>query len=104
MDMREMMERAREMQKKATDMQRQMAEMEIEGHSGGGLVRVVMGGNGVLKRVQIDPSLMNEGEREILEDLIVAAHGDAKTKLEQRMAKEMSQLAGQIGLPPGLAL
>ena len=104
MDMREMMERAREMQKKAADMQRQIAELEIEGHSGGGLVRIVMGGSGVLKRVHIDPSLMNDGEREILEDLIVAAHADAKAKLEQRMAKEMNQLAGQIGLPPGLVL
>jgi DNA-binding YbaB/EbfC family protein len=102
MDMREMMERAKEMQQKAAEMQRKMAELEAEGVSGGGMVRVVLGGNHVLKRVQVDPSLMKPDEREILEDLIVAAHGDAKAKLEERMAKEMSQMAGKLGLPPGL--
>jgi DNA-binding YbaB/EbfC family protein len=102
MDMREMLERAKEMQKKAADMQRQMAALEVEGQAGGGMVRAMLGGNGVLKRIQIDPSLMKEDEREILEDLIVAAHNDAKTKLEERVAKEMSQLAGNMGLPPGI--
>lgn len=102
MDMREMLERAKEMQKKAADMQRQMAELEVEGQAGGGMVRAVMSGNGALKRVHVDPSLLKEDEREILEDLIVAAHGDAKAKLEERMAKEMSQLAGNMGLPPGI--
>jgi len=102
MDMREMLERAKEMQKKAADLQRHMAEVEVEGQAGGGMVRVLLSGNSILKRLQIDPSLLNADEREILEDLIVAAHADAKTKLEQRMAKEMGQLAGQFGLPSGL--
>ncbi len=104
MDMREILERAKEMQQKAADMQRAMADVEVEGAAGGGMVRAVLSGNGTLKRVNIDPSLYKEGEREILEDLIVAAHGDAKAKLEKRVADEMSQLAGKFGLPPGLGL
>ena len=104
MDMREMLERAKEMQQKAADMQRAMAEVEVEGVAGGGMVRAVLTGNGALKKVAIDPSLLAESEREILEDLIVAAHGDAKAKLEKRMADEMSRLAGKFGLPSGLGV
>jgi DNA-binding YbaB/EbfC family protein len=104
MDMREILERAKEMQQKATDMQRAMSDVEVEGVAGGGMVRMVLSGNGALKNVSIDPSLFAEGEREILEDLIVAAHGDAKSKLEKRMADEMSRLAGKFGLPPGLGV
>jgi len=104
MDMREILEQAKEMQQKAADMQRTMADVEVEGQAGGGMVRAVLSGNGVLKRVTIDPSLFADGEREILEDLIVAAHGDAKAKLERRMADEMKQLAGKFGLPPGLGI
>ncbi len=104
MEMREMLERAKEMQQKAADMQRAMADVEVEGQAGGGMVRAVLSGNGALKRVSIDPSLFTESEREILEDLIVAAHSDAKAKLEKRMAEEMNQLAGKFGLPSGLGL
>jgi hypothetical protein len=104
MDMREILEQAKEMQQKATDMQRAMADVEVEGVAGGGMVRAVLSGSGVLKNIVIDPSLFSEGEREILEDLIIAAHSDAKAKLEQRMADEMKQLAGKFGLPPGLGI
>jgi DNA-binding YbaB/EbfC family protein len=104
MDMREILEQAKEMQQKAADMQRAMADVEVEGAAGGGMVRAVLSGNGALKKIVIDPSLLSEGEREILEDLIIAAHGDAKAKLEQRMADEMKQLAGKFGLPPGLGI
>jgi hypothetical protein len=104
MDMREILEQAKQMQQKAADMQRAMADVEVEGVAGGGMVHAVLTGNGALKRVMIDPSLMKEDEREILEDLIVAAHGDAKVKLERRMADEMKQLAGKFGLPPGLGI
>ena len=104
MDMREILERAKEMQQKAADMQRAMADVEVEGAAGGGMVRTVLSGNGALKRIVIDPSLFTEGEREIVEDLIVAAHGDAKAQLEKRMADEMNQLAGKFGIPSGLGL
>ena len=102
MDLREMMEKARAMQEKAAELQRAMSQVEVEGQSGGGLVRAQLAGNGVLKRVSIDPSLVKPEDREILEDLIVAAHADAKTKLDARLAQEMSHLAGKLGLPSGL--
>jgi hypothetical protein len=101
MDMDEILRRAREAQAKALEMQRAMAAIEIEGSAGGGLVRVTMTGKNELKRVSIDPSLLKESEREILEDLLVAAHADAKTKLEARLAEEMAKMAGSLGLPPG---
>jgi nucleoid-associated protein EbfC len=101
MDMDEILRRAREAQAKALDMQRAMAAIEIEGTAGGGLVRVTMTGKNELKRVSIDPSLMKEGEREMVEDLVVAAHADAKTKLDARLAEEMAKMAGSLGLPPG---
>jgi DNA-binding YbaB/EbfC family protein len=99
MDMREMMERARAMQQKAAELQRAMEAVEVEGQAGGGLVRASLAGNGVLKRMKIDASLLKAEEGEILEDLIVAAHADAKAKLDARLAREMSHLAGQLGLP-----
>ena len=101
MDMDEILRRAREAQAKALDMQRAMAAIEIEGTAGGGLVRVTMTGKNELKRVSIDPSLMKEGEREMVEDLVVAAHADAKAKLDTRLAEEMAKMAGSLGLPPG---
>ena len=101
MDMDEILRRAREAQAKALDMQRAMASIEIEGTAGGGLVRVTMTGKNELKRVSIDPSLLKEGEREMVEDLVVAAHADAKTKLDARLAEEMAKMAGSLGLPPG---
>ncbi len=104
MDMREIMEQARAMQEKAVELQRVMADIEVDGQSGGGLVRITLTGSGVLKRTHIDPSLIAPGEREILEDLIVAAHADAKTKLDVRLAEEMKTVAGKLGLPPGLGL
>jgi DNA-binding YbaB/EbfC family protein len=99
MDMREMMQRAKAMQEKAAELQRAMAGIETEGQAGGGLVKAIMSGNGVLKRVTIDPSLLKADEREILEDLIVAAHTDAKSKLDAKLAQEMSQLTGSLGIP-----
>jgi hypothetical protein len=101
MDMEELMRRAREAQAKAADLQREMAAVEVEGVAGGGLVRVQMSGKNAVKRIAIDPSLLKEGEREILEDLIVAAFADAKAKLDARLAEAMAKMAGELGLPPG---
>jgi DNA-binding YbaB/EbfC family protein len=101
MDMDEILRRAREAQAKAMEMQRAMASVEAEGTSGGGLVRVTLSGKNELTRLAIDPSLMKESEREILEDLVVAAHADAKAKLDARLAEEMAKMAGSLGLPPG---
>jgi DNA-binding YbaB/EbfC family protein len=102
MDMREMIERARAMQQKAAELQRAMEAVEVEGLAGGGLVRVTVAGNHVLKKVKIDPALLKPEENEIIEDLVVAAHADAKAKLDARLTQEMSHLAGKLGLPTGL--
>jgi DNA-binding YbaB/EbfC family protein len=99
MNVLEMMQRAREMQQKAAELQRAMEAVEVEGQAGGGLVRATLAGNHALKRVNIDPSLLKPEDAGILEDLIVAAHTDAKTKLDARLAQEMSHLAGKLGLP-----
>lgn len=104
MDMQEMLAKAREMQKKAAEMQKGMAVLEAEGQSGGGLVRLTLNGQGALKRLAIDPTLLKPDEREILEDLIVAAHSDAKAKMDAKLAEEMNRMAGQLGLPPGLGM
>jgi hypothetical protein len=104
MDMQEMLRRAREMQSKAAEMKKGMDALEVEGQSGGGLVRITLTGAGVCKRVSLDSSLLKAEEREIVEDLIVAAHGDAKGKLDAKVAEEMNRMAGQLGLPPGLGL
>jgi|SRR5579883_2795933 DNA-binding YbaB/EbfC family protein len=99
-----MMKQARELQEKMVEMQTQLESMEIEGAAGGGLVKVTLNGKGALSRLSIDPSLIKADEREILEDLIIAAHADAKQKSEQVMAQKMQELTGGLPLPPGLKL
>ena len=78
--------------------------MEIDGQSGGGLVKVTLTGKGDLKKVRIDPSLVKPEEAEILEDLIVAAAADAKGKLDVQLQAKMQEMAGGLPLPPGLKL
>jgi DNA-binding YbaB/EbfC family protein len=99
-----LMKQAQEMQAKMAEMQERLAEMDIEGTSGAGMVTVTLNGKGEMKAVKVDPSLMNPGEAEIVEDLIVAAHADAKSRAEQRMADEMRELTGGLNLPPGFNL
>lgn len=99
-----MMKQVQELQAKAAEFQAELENMHIEGVSGGGLVTVTLNGKGGMARMSIDASLMKPGEAEILEDLIVAAHNDAKQKAEQAMAEKMQALAGGLPLPPGLKL
>jgi DNA-binding YbaB/EbfC family protein len=99
-----MMKQAQELQAKFAEMQAELENMQVEGVSGGGLVKVVLNGKGAMARMSIDESLMKPGEAEILEDLIVAAHSDAKQKSEQAMAEKMQSLTGGLPLPPGLKL
>jgi nucleoid-associated protein EbfC len=84
--------------------QEELASLEVEGQSGAGLVRLTMSGKGDLRRVSVDPSLMKPDEVEILEDLLLAAHQDAKSKLEGVMQEKMSEVTGGLPLPPGLKL
>ena len=99
-----LMKQAQEMQAKMADMQERLAEMTIEGVAGGGLVTVTLNGKGEMKGIKVDPSLIDPSEPEILEDLIMAAHGDAKSRAEARSAEEMKDLTGGLQLPPGMSL
>ena len=104
MNFSDLLKQAKDVQAKAGEMQKQIAAMEIEGVSGGGLVRVVLNGKSELLKLSIDPSLLKAEEQGIVEDLVVAAHSDAKTKLEHRVQDEMARMTRDMGLPPGLGL
>lgn len=101
-DLSSLMKQAQEMQQKLQDAQARMAAALVEGTSGGGMVKVTMTGAGELKSVAIDESLMQPGEGEVLADLIVAAHADAKRKLDETQAEMMREVAGPLagmGIP-----
>ena len=97
-----MMKQAAQLQSKMQAMQDELGNVEVEGSSGGGLVSVRMSAKMEVKAVKIDPSLMKAEEREVLEDLLVTAHGDARRKAEAAMQEKMQALTGGLGLPPGL--
>jgi hypothetical protein len=99
-----MLKQAQQMQQKMADMQEALEAAEVDGSAGGGLVSVTMSGKGELKRIKIDPSLGNPDDIEVLEDLIVAAHKDAKTRVEAHAAEEMKKVTGGLDLPPGMSL
>lgn len=100
----QMMKQAQEMQSKMSALQDKLAATEVEGISGGGMVKVWLNGKGELKRLQLDPTAVDPAGVEMLEDLVVAAHADAKTKVERKVAEEMQQLTGGLPLPPGFKL
>lgn len=104
MDMFKMMKQAKQMQEKMAGLQEEVAQIEVIGTSGGGLVRVTLSGKGDLKALSIDPSLVKPEDAEIIEDLIVAAHADAKAKAEAALAERTQALMGGLGLPAGLKL
>jgi len=99
-----LMKQASQMQAKMQEMQAKLEAMEIEGVSGAGMVSVTLNGKSDLKRVRIDPKLADPAEIEMLEDLITAAHADAKQKIEAAAAEEMQKMTGGMSLPPGMKL
>ncbi len=99
-----MMKQAAQLQAKMQELQAELDTIEVEGAAGGGLVAVRLNGKGDLKGVQIDESLVKPGEKEVLEDLIVAAHADARRKVEALMKDKMQSVAGGLPLPPGMKL
>ncbi|MGI4945688.1 MAG: YbaB/EbfC family nucleoid-associated protein [Janthinobacterium lividum] len=99
-----LMKQAGQMQAKMAEMQAKMEAMEIEGASGAGMVTLVLSGKGELRRLNVDPKLLDPAEAEMLQDLIVAAHADAKRKVEAVMAEEMSAATGGLELPGGMKL
>ena len=103
-DMMGLMKQAQDMQKKMADMQAQLETLEFEGSAGGGLVKVVMTAKNVLKSVKIDPSLMVQGAEEILEDLVISASNDARTKAERSVQERMAEVTRGLPIPPGMKL
>jgi DNA-binding YbaB/EbfC family protein len=103
-DFLKMMKQATELKSKMEAMQSELDQTIVEGTAGGGLVAVSMSAKGELKSVKIDPSVLKPDEAEILEDLIVAAHADARRKADAMMQDKMKEMAGGLPLPPGLKL
>ena len=101
-DIMGMMKAASEMKGKMEAMQAELANLVVEGRSGGGMVVVSLSGKGDLKGLKIDPSLFKEDDVEVLEDLIVAAHADAKAKSEGEMQRKMSEVTAGLPIPPGM--
>jgi nucleoid-associated protein EbfC len=99
-----LMKQAAELKSKMEAMQAELAQIEVDGPSGGGLVTVKLSGKGEVKGVKIDDTLMQPSEKEILEDLIVAAHSDARRKAETLLQDKMKSVAGGLPLPPGMKL
>lgn len=97
-----MMKQAAQLQSKMQAMQAELDAIEVEGAAGGGMVSVTLTAKGDLKSVRIDDSLMQASEKEILEDLLVTAHADARRKAEAVLAEKMKAVAGGLPLPPGL--
>ena len=100
----EMMKQVQAMQSRMAEVQAKLEQATVTGQSGGGLVKLTLNGKGAMTALAIDPSLLKPEEREIVEDLIVAAHNDAKARVEAMMADEMKSVTGGLALPPGMKL
>lgn len=103
-DILNIMKQAKEMQARMAEMQESLAEVEAVGTAGAGMVTVTLSGKGDLKSVKIDPSLVKDGEGEMIEDLIIAAHASAKEKAEAVMAEKTQELTAGLPIPPGMKL
>ena len=102
-DFTDLISQAKKMQEKMKETQEALKKIEVEGISGGNAIRVIMNGDGELKKISLDENLLKES-REIVEDLIVAAHNDAKSKLKKKTSEEISKVTGGVSLPPGFKL
>ena len=99
-----MMKQAQQLQKKMSEVQEKLNSIEVEGVSGGGLVKVIATAKGEVKRITIDDTLLSKDEKEMTEDLLVAAINDAKKKGEDASKEEMKSITGGLPLPPGMKL
>jgi DNA-binding YbaB/EbfC family protein len=99
-DFSNLISQAKKMQEKMKETQESLKKIEVEGISGGDAVRVIMNGDGDLKKIHLGEVLLKE-PKEIIEDLIVAAHNDAKSKLKKKTSEEISKITGGVDLPPG---
>ncbi len=104
MNIQQLMKQAQAVQKKVTEAQEKLAAAEYEGASGGGMIKVVVNGKGELKKLKIDPSLVDPSDVEVLEDLIVAAFNNAKKEADEASSGAMSNAMGGMGLPAGFKM
>lgn len=104
MDIMGLMKQAGAMQAKMAEMQAELDNVTVEGFSGGGMVKVTLTAKGAMKGLSIDPSLLKDDEKEILEDLVVAAHADARRKAESLVEEKMKGLTAGLNLPAGMKL
>ena len=102
-DFSDLVSQAKKMQEKMKETQEALKKIEVEGISGGNIVRVIMNGDGELKKIFLDDKLLKES-KQIIEDLIVSAHNDAKIKLKKKTSEELSKVTGGISLPPGFKI
>ena len=102
-DFSNLLTQAKKMQEKMKETQEILKKIEVEGISGGGTVKAIMNGDGELKKIHLDPTVLKES-KEIIEDLIVAAHNNAKLELKKRTSEEISKITGGVDLPPGFKL
>ena len=102
-DFTDLITQAKKMQEKMKETQEALKKIEVEGISGGNAIRLIMNGDGELKKISLDKNLLKES-KEIVEDLIVAAHNDAKSKLKKKTSEEISKVTGGVSLPPGFKL
>ena len=103
-DLGGLMAQAQQMQQKIKDLQEQLERQEVVGASGAGMVKVTLNGKGETRKVEIDASLFKPDDKGVVEDLIVAAANDARTKVEAAMQEQMKQITGGLPLPPGFRL
>jgi hypothetical protein len=99
-----LMKQAQQMQSRMAEMQAELERVEMTGQAGGGMVKVTLNGKGEMRAIKIDPKLIDPAEVEVLEDLVIAAAKDAKSKVEEHVAGEMGKLTGGLPLPPGMKL
>ena len=104
MNIQQMMQKAQVMQKKMEQLQEELGHLEVTGTSGAGMISVVMTCKGMMRKIDINPSLIKSDDKDILEDLIKAAINDARAKADQKMAEETEKAMGGLGLPAGLKL
>ena len=102
-DFTDLITQAKKMQEKMKETQEALKKIEVEGISGGNAIKVIMNGEGELKKIYLDDNLLKES-KEIVEDLIIAAHNDAKSKLQKKTSEEILKVTGGVDLPPGFKL
>ncbi|TCD16456.1 YbaB/EbfC family nucleoid-associated protein [Oricola cellulosilytica] len=103
-DIMGLMSKAKEMQEKMQSLQEEMETLTADGTAGGGMVTVTLNGKGAMQGLKLDPSVFKEDDVEILEDLILAAHNDAKAKIEEMVAEKTKEMTAGLPIPPGMKL